>query len=57
MKNSLHIGISIVVQQKLYHLLVTCACTVEQSSPASRVLQLQLRTLLLGQEEKPLYIV
>lgn len=50
--NSLDIGISVVVQQELDHLLVACARTVKQSGPAPTVLQLQLGTLLREEEKQ-----
>lgn len=50
--NSLDIGISVVIQQELDHLLVACARTVKQSSPAPTVLQLQLGTLLWEEEKQ-----
>lgn len=36
----LYVSISIVIQKELDHLLVACACAVEQSGPPSAVFQL-----------------
>lgn len=43
----LYIGISIVIQKELDHLLVARACAVKQSGPSSAVFQLQISSLLL----------
>lgn len=43
----LYIGISIVIQKELDHLLVARARAVKQSGPSSAVFQLQISTLLL----------
>lgn len=42
----LYIGVGIVIQKELDHLLVACACAVKQSAPSSAVFQLQISTLL-----------
>lgn len=42
----LYIGISLIIQKELDHLLVASACAVKQSGPSSTVLQLQISTLL-----------
>lgn len=44
----LYVGISIVIQKELDHLLVASACAVKQCGPFSAVLQLQISTLLFG---------
>lgn len=51
---SLDVGVGVVIQQEADHLLVAGAGAVEQSGPASRVLQLQLSALLWVQKHEPL---
>lgn len=43
----LYIGISIIIEKELDHLLVASACAMKQSGPSSTVLQLQISTLLI----------
>lgn len=43
----LYIGISIIIEKELDHLLVASACAMKQSGPSSTVLQLQIGTLLM----------
>lgn len=42
----LYIGVGIVIQKELDHLLVARARAVKQSAPSSAVFQLQIGTLL-----------
>lgn len=48
----LYIGISIIIEKELDHLLVASACAMKQSGPSSTVLQLQISTLLMEYKKK-----